>query len=167
MYSHTVTVHMVTGPQCRCKFHSHNAIRTQFESDSWSWHHHSQLDCDSRVQTTFENFGKSRLLRQSSSVFDWAWRIFGSYKQNQVGFDNLRASSVVLAGFLDHVNETKKKPLSNHLCRLVVWTNQRLQTWVRRSYCSQITAELLVWTGLLNCHSRTLPHNRILSACTQ
>ncbi len=66
-----------------------------------------------RLQLCRRIFGsykeKPSLLRQSPRVFGCARRICGSYKQNQVYFDNLRASSVVIGGFLDNVNKTNKK----------------------------------------------------------
>ncbi len=87
-----------------------SSVRTTwFCRNLWAWRHHSRLDCDSGVQSTFEIFGESGLLRQFLSVFGWARKIFGSCKQNQICFDNLRVSSVVLGGFLDNVYKTKKK----------------------------------------------------------
>ncbi len=85
-----------------------NATQPRFRSDLWWWHHYSQLDCDSGVQTAYEIFGKSHLLRQSSSIFGCARRIFAPYK---------------------HVK---------CLCRLVVWMNQWLQMQVRHSYHSGV-----------------------------
>ncbi len=79
-----------------------------------------------------------------STIFEHLWQCskgFGSCKQNQVFFDDLRASLAVLGGFLDNVKKTKKKTLLNNLCHLVVWMNQRLQTQVCHSYCSRIVVK--------------------------
>ncbi len=141
----------------------------RFERDSWSRCHHAQLDCNLGVQTAFEIFGELRLLRQSSSIFGRARRIFKSCKQNRVYFDNLRASSVVFGGFLDNVNKIKKKePLSNRLCHLVGWMNLRLRTQVCHSSHSQITAKSLGWTAYTYFWQRwalnfvSIPHSCII-----
>ncbi len=149
---------------------SYNAIWLQFESDLWLWRHHSQLDCDSRVQTAFEIFDELCILWQSLSIFGCARRIFGSCKQNQVYFDYLRTFLVVLGEFLDNVNKTKKKRTAVEPPLPLCSVNERLQTQVRCNYRSQITFESLVWTGLkmknviysrnvMFCDKRTIVHH--------
>ncbi len=116
--------------------------------------HTCDLECDSVAN--LEQFVMMTLsfcdpiaIRSSNSIIWNFWQIasastifrhlrlrledFLIMQTNQIYFDNPRVSLVVLGGFLDNVNKTKKKKelLSNRLCHLVVWTYQRLKIQIR------------------------------------
>ncbi len=93
-----------------------------------------------------------------NSIAIWEFKPHLKFLVNHVCFHNIQASSVVLGGFLDHVNKTKSTSTIFERLRFLLGglldnvnkTKKWLQTQDRHSYHSRNAFESLVWTGLLH-----------------